>query len=290
MMNKYTYNQNDGYGSETEREAESGISILSIELSENQTVMIEDKLPQGIFNYHPVTSHTGKFLHKNNNMLTLVICSEIKGDSRHCFEYEDDEDISILFTENKCLFCFDARIKKIREADGSDGFEEFKIDVIPLTVPQKWQRREFYRMPLSTDIYYKITEPDKIKDIIGSGALKFDPDKSKEIKKIAGEGLLEKEMGYSKLTTVDLSAGGFRYHSKEDIKEKIILDCLIIINDEAVPATAQILSSKPDFQYPDLYDVRALFEEISDPARDRVVRYIFAQERQNYSKLKNKKM
>ena len=159
------------------------------------------------------------------------------------------------------------------------------IEDIPENSGQRDERREFFRMLLSVDVYYKIidiekagVDSQKLRDL---NKLKFDSEKAKEIKKIADEGILEKDMGYLKLATRDLSAGGFKYHCALDINIAVgdFLDCLVIINDEALPAIAQILSLSPDYEYPELYDVRALVHEISDPARDRVVRYIFAQER-----------
>ena len=154
------------------------------------------------------------------------------------------------------------------------------IDDIPEISEQRDERREFYRMPLSIDVYYKVTCTKETGGDLNK--YRFDSEKAKETKKIADAGILEKEMGYSKLATYDLSAGGFKYRGAPDMKVSAgdFLDCLLIINDEALPAAAQILSIMPDEEYPELYDVRVLVHEISDPARDRVVRYIFAQERQ----------
>jgi len=286
MINPDIYTKPGGNESEPE---------IKIELSQNQIVMIEDKLSKITLNYDSVTKYTGRFLYKKNNILIIGICTE----PEQGFEYKENDVVSVFIVENKSLYHFDAKIHAIREADQSDDYFEnddtpadfnssekynkYIVDIIALTVPQKQQRREFYRMPLYIDIYYKIIEADKA-DKIEARSLKFDSEKAKEIKKAADDGLLEKENGYLKLTTIELSAGGFKYQSRTNIEAGIFLDCVLIINDEALPAIAQILSSNPDGQYPELYNMRVLFNKISDPTRAKIVKYIFAQQRQVHSK------
>jgi len=124
--------------------------------------------------------------------------------------------------------------------------------------PEKTQRREFYRMALEIDIYYKAMEAAK-------------------------------EEEYQKLTTTDLSAGGFRCCNEIKFEEGVFLNCMLIAGYEALPVTAQILKSQPDAENPDLYDTRAIFHELNDQIRDRVVRYIFSRQRQLQSRLHKKK-
>ena len=123
---------------------------------------------------------------------------------------------------------------------------------------EKTQRREFYRMALEIEIHYKA---------IGA----------------------EKGEEYKKLTTTDLSAGGFRCCNEIKFEEGAFLDCMLIAGYEALPVTAQILKSQPDAENPDLYDTRAIFHELNDQIRDRVVRYIFSRQRQAQSKLHKRK-
>ncbi|MCL1858770.1 MAG: hypothetical protein FWF92_06005 [Oscillospiraceae bacterium] len=297
-MSPNIYDKTDDSGPEINSKAKTEIGLLK-----NQIIMIEDKRIKITFDYDAEIKYTGRYLRKNNkkNILKIGIFTEKK----QKLKYKENDIVSILFIDKKYLFNFDARIHGIREAKESDEFEiddmtfefsslkeysgysKYIFDIIPLTVPHKQQRREFFRIPLSVNIYYKITGIDET-DKIEPGELKFDAEKAKKIKKIADEGILEKEMGYSKLTTIDFGAGGFRYrvianNTDINIKEGILLYCLLIINEEALPALAQILRMTPDRQNQDLYDVRVLFDKISDPVRDRIMRYIFAKERQKYS-------
>jgi len=124
--------------------------------------------------------------------------------------------------------------------------------------PENPQRREFYRMALETDIYYKPMDAPK-------------------------------EEEYRKLKTTDLSAGGFRCRSEIKLEEGEFLNCMLIAGYEALPVTARILKSLPDAGNPDLYDTRAIFYELDDQIRDRVVKYIFSKQRQAQSKLHKKK-
>jgi c-di-GMP-binding flagellar brake protein YcgR len=281
-----------GYTSgEWERELETETKI---DLFKNQVIMIEERQAKAAPDYSPAGKHAGKFLYKKGNVMTAGICAE----TAQGLEYGENEIVYVSYVEDqKTLFGFTAKIHSIREAAPGDGFDiedmtaelgnlgrysKYIFELIPASGPERHQRREFYRMPLSVDIYYKVSGILKIELFISGGGLKYDAEKSKEAKKAADEGVFENERGYKKLSTDDLSAGGFKYKSKPDreMDEGDFLECVLIINDEGLPAVAQILSLKRCGEYRDLYEVRALFHKISDPVRDKIVRYIFARQRQ----------
>jgi len=294
-VNNYIHSGSGGSGKDAQEE---------IVLSKDQIIMVSERPAKIKLDNDHLARYTGKFLHKNNNMLTMGVCV----DTRREFEFKENDIICLAYVDIKSLYSVNVRIISVREAIEADGFEikdmtaelnslckynKYIIDVLPLSGPERHQRREFFRMPLSIDIYYKIIDANKIANITTSGDLKFEPEKAKETKKIADDGLLEKDGGYIKLTTVDLSAGGFRYQyqSGANIEAGTFLDCVIIINNEGLPAIAQVLSVKPpDEKYPDSsYDVRVLYYKMGDPVRDRIVRYIFAQQRKIQSKLFRRK-
>jgi len=145
---------------------------------------------------------------------------------------------------------------------------------------EKTQRREFYRMALEIDIYYKAIEENEAADI-GKDSLIFELVPAKNA-------ITDGE--YQKLTTTDLSAGGFRCCNEIKFEEGALLNCMLIAGYEALPVVAQILKSQPDAEKPDLYDTRAIFYELNDQIRDRVVRYIFSKQRQAQSKLHKRKI
>jgi len=274
---------------------------IDIDLSKDNIFMMGDKptrlVPGSLIKY------TGRLLGLKDNIFTIGVCVGVT----HGLEYREGDIVDISYIRHKSLYSFDAIImgmKKasksedfkvdekmdlLNESGGSDGYDKYLFNILPITKPEKHQRREFYRMPLRIDIYYKAVDADKL-DNITDGSLKFDSDKAKEMKKNADGGLLEKE-GYSKLTTMDMSAGGFKCRNKLKVKTGDFLDCLLMIDDEALPAVVRILSANIDEYDTEAddyyYDIRALFYEISDPARDRLVKYIFYQERQIPSELIN---
>ncbi|MCL2815635.1 MAG: PilZ domain-containing protein [Oscillospiraceae bacterium] len=276
---------------EWERELEFEAKI---DLSANQVITIEEKQAKAAPDYDPAGKYAGKFLYKKGNVMTAGICVE----SAQELEYRENEIVYVSYVEaQKTLFGFTAKILGIREASPKDGFDiedmtselgslgkysKYIFELIPTSGPERHQRREFYRMPLSVDIYYKVSGILKIELFISGGGLKYDAEKSKEAKKAADEGVLETEKGYLKFCTDDLSAGGFKYRGKadKDMDEGTFLECMLIVNDEGLPAVAQILSLKRCGEARDQYEVRALFHKISDPVRDKIVRYIFAWQRQ----------
>ena len=283
---------------EWERELEPEAEI---ELLGNQVIMIEERQTKTVPDYEPAGKYTGKFLHKKDNIITAGICA----DSAQGLEYGKNDIVCVSYVEEqKTLLGFTAKILSTRKATPEDGFDTrdmiselgnpdkystYIFEMIPTSAPERHQRREFYRMPLSIDIYYKISGILKIEHFIAEGGLKYDAIKSKEAKKAAEEGIFENEKGYLKLTTEDLSAGGFKYKSKpdRDMDEGTFLECILMVNDEGLPAVAQILSFKYCGEFKNLYDVRALFHKISDPVRDKIVRYIFARQRQSGFAKKN---
>ena len=282
-----------GAAGEWDRELELEYET-EIDLYKNQVIMIEESQTKAAPDYDPAGKYTGKFLSKKGNVITAGICAE----SARGLEYGANDIVHVSYVEQqKTLLGFTAKVLAVREATPGDGFDiedmtselgnlgkysKYIFEMVPTGAPERHQRREFYRMPLSVDIYYKTSGILKIERFISGGGLRYDAEKSREAKRAAEGGLLETEGGYSKLTTDDLSAGGFKYKSKpdRDMDEGDFLECVLIINDEGLPAVAQILSIKRSAESKNLYEVRALFHKISDPVRDKIVRYIFARQRQ----------
>jgi len=260
---------------------------ININLLKDQVFMMGDKPSRTT--PEPMIKYTGKFLVRKNNLLKLGVCVGRK----RKLEYEEEDVVDISYIESKSLYSFNARILKIRKAVASDkfkidemmaelgdadGYIRYVFEVIPMTAPEKHQRREFFRMSLGIDIYYKIAEADKAGQIADND-LKFENGKAEVMKKNAENGFLEKD-GYARLTTMDMSAGGFKCKSETKIEAGTYLDCLIIVEDDVLPAIVQILSSNAYEDDSDLYDIRALFYKISDPSRDRLLKYIFYKQRQ----------
>ena len=267
---------------------------LNIHLALEQIVTVSD-IPTRL-TPDPQAKYVGKFLYKNEyNELTLGMCAERrKGD----IEYAPGDSVAVSYILLRSLYSFNAQIISIREAVEEDrfytedmlneltsiyGYNNFIFEVIPLTAPEKQQRREFFRMPLTIDIYYKPISELKM-DTLKSADLKFELEEAREIKRDADEGFLEADEGYLKLSTMDVSAGGFKCRHHEKLDVNTYLDCKLIIENEALPVIARIVGTKTDERNPRLYNLRASFYKISDPVRDRLVKYIFYQQRQLQAK------
>ena len=222
---------------------------IEVNLNKGQTLMIaDDTLRRTVKD--PSVKYTGKYLFKTGFELTIGVDTGIKRKPK----LEEGDIVFITYTDQKFLFSFNAVMTGVRKASPDSSGVKYIFDIIPITTPEKQQRREFYRINLSTDIlYYKKTE--------------------------TGEGI-ETEI---KMKTLDLSAGGFRAKSKTPIKSGSVLECTVAIGHEALPVSVKILSAKQEDindTKNGLYDVRAIFYDMSDQIRDRIVRYIFARQRQ----------
>jgi c-di-GMP-binding flagellar brake protein YcgR len=234
--------------------------------------------------------HTSKLLNKQGGGRLLF---GVYADREYEFDYKENDVVAASFVELKVLYNFNVRILRIRElvSDAGEGFEidraanqldsihgyrKFIVEAVSLGAPEKQQRREFFRMALKVDIYYKIIMESELADIAGSN-MKFNLAAGGEEAKAAG--FLETVGGYQKLTTADISAGGFRCSTEVPLEEGSLLDCIIITGFEALPAIAKALHMRPDPQNPGLFEIRAIFCKISDSVRDRIVKYILDQQK-----------
>lgn len=257
---------------------------INIEISEGLTVTFSGG-PTDPDSFRP-SEYTGKFLKKNNGGIIFGICA----DKKSGLKLKKGSTVTVSFVEQKSLYSFDARILGIRKAGGDENFEieddlsesggigkkdKYIAETVPLTAAEKHQRREFFRIPIKVDIYYKPIEAHEEANIANFD-LRFE----------IGSGDNKERL---KLTTSDISAGGFKCVTGKQFRPGELLNCMLIIGYEALPAVTQILKIKPDADNPDLYDVRAIFYKINDQVRDRVVRYIFSQQRQTLSKLSKRR-
>lgn len=267
---------------------------IEVRLNRGQILMFADKTPQSQSMQEPAVKYIGKFLYRTGYTLTVGVY--IKTDQK--FEDEENDIVLITYMDQKALFSFNARIIGIKEASATEsyhdrfeidqlktgenqvlfGYDKYIFEVVPISVPEKQQRREFFRMNLAIDIYYKATKPEETEedslslDSLTYHELQYELDHAKE-----------GDDGYVKLRTVDLSAGGFRAKSKVAIEANTVLECMLAVGFEVLPAMVKILSSKQEDKNDiknGVYDVRAIFYDMSDQIRDRIVRYIFAQQRQ----------
>ena len=209
------------------------------------------------------------------------------------YRTNDEPEISYVDMERKEKYKLRMRITDLWRALPKDDFpvngmlsepdDELDVDkyllaVKPVSRPIVNNIREFFRLPLQMEIYFKEIS-DNNADELAETRLKFEIAQAKMFWKEAEEGVLEEEAGYSKLITADISGGGFMFTSSYLIRSGTFLECMMIVDREALPVVAKILRAKED----DIlggYNIHVQFHKISDPVRDRLVKYLIKQQRQ----------
>lgn len=233
----------------------------------------------------------GKFLGKDiKENLIFGLC--VKKESTLSYQVQGEADISYI--DGKMKYNFKIKITDIRQALPKDGFDikrdmlnelkgnldvdKYIIEARAITKPEPSSRREFFRMPLQMAIYCREIATENINELTETD-LKFEIERARLNKREADAGILEEEEGYFKLITADISAGGFMFKSPEPFEAETYLDCMMIVDREALPVVAKILRSRDD-EILDGYIVHVQFYKISDPVRDRLVKYLISMQRQ----------
>ena len=137
--------------------------------------------------------------------------------------------------------------------------------------PEKFQRREYYRLPCLLDFrYFPVTEEqaalEDMDDI-------FDA--------LREEGILEKPLLGSIL---DLSGGGLRFQVSQELEPDTHLLAELNLRSQTMNrqlyVIVSVISSKRVERLPDIrYEIRGKFVMKDDRIREQIIRYIFEEER-----------
>jgi hypothetical protein len=171
---------------------------------------------------------------------------------------------------------------EIEQTMANELKENFEVDryvlaVTALSKPVLNTQREFFRLPVEMEIYYREIEAGDIDKM--NEKLRLEVKSARTHKKEADAGILEEEAGYFKIITADISAGGFMFKSAESMEEQY-MECMMIVDMEALPAIAKILRSREDKKFPGGYIVHVQFCRINEAVRDRLVRHLLNLQRQ----------
>lgn len=175
----------------------------------------------------------------------------------------DKYDVFVYHQEKIYMCCTEV------EGAQRDG-NRVELIVKMLTEPKKFDRRAFYRLAYDIPVIY-LTLDDKMTELFRKTL--------KEKKEIPTD-------GYKKGTSIDLSAGGIKFTSKSPLKEDDVV-CIQFVLDEgkATEMTFTLLAHVIDSQaHPELkgiYIHRAAFEMLHTKDRERLVAFIFKQQRQS---------
>lgn len=148
----------------------------------------------------------------------------------------------------------------------------FIMEITQKTTLNKIQRREYYRFHYNRPIKYRILN-DAEQKLIEQDAVYDENVNSKEWK--AG-------------VMIDLSGGGIQFVSDTKEKQDSYLQVCFEINEDGkekhVYAFAILLRSDRNQNKSTLYDHCLMFWKMDDKTRERIIRFIFDEQRKNRSK------
>ena len=265
----------------------NGIKNLKFNIEMPQSALLS--IGNSPFQNVPVSplNYTGRFLKKENDIITVGICA-IKDEP---LIYEEKSVVGVsfgyeTFDETKAkLFNFSAKISKIRDVEEQDNFtfedlhslfsekaEEkdyvlFIFELEAVSEVRESSKREFFRIDVTVPVYYK-------------------PDSDEYINIRDDKGDVAR--GFIRMDTIDISAGGFKCQSRRYIEPGTILNCMMLFKHEALPVSIKILDIEllsqqseerekieENKSVKDIYLMRALFFELHEDIRDRLVMHVF---------------
>lgn len=154
-----------------------------------------------------------------------------------------------------------------------DGF--FLVELEQTSALQKVQRREFYRYECRKPIKYRVIDGEELEMIRSGNA--FFPEEA---------GIVWKEA-----IMLDLSGGGIRFVSahKEEKGSFVEVQFDIEHNEEIeiVYAYAELLRSERNPNNTSIYDQRIMFWKMDNGMREKIIHYIFYEQRKRRSQQLN---
>ncbi len=150
---------------------------------------------------------------------------------------------------------------------------------------EKCQRRQFYRLEGIIDSRYRVFSDEEERLI---RKLKNDDFVSEAARNACEKALEKVQEQWQDATITDISGGGVRFNSKQELPKegKIYMDIPIRLNGEdmLMELKARIISTMPVFNRTGLYETRVEFIEIPMDDREDIVKYVFEQERRKIKK------
>lgn len=148
----------------------------------------------------------------------------------------------------------------------------FLMEIKLLTVPKKIQRREYFRFPCRYPLEYRIIEGVE-KEVVEPGDA-YNTD--------------EWQLEWKNGVMLDLSGGGIRFvspylekkNSLVQVRFSITLDDTV----DVIYAFARMLRSEKNPNKQNLFDNRLEFWRMDQGTREKIIRFIFEEQRKNRSK------
>lgn len=159
----------------------------------------------------------------------------------------------------------------------TDRYKEnniYLLEVELLSELEKYQRRQYYRLEVMLDIKYKKFTDDEYELYSNTGIISQSLD----------------DRNYANGTTVDISGGGVKFVSHEQLSEDTNLYCVLKIVylgiEYNIGIVGNIITSTSVLNRAGYYEHRMEYMTINSDEREIIIKYIFEEERK---KRKNRK-
>lgn len=149
-----------------------------------------------------------------------------------------------------------------------------------ISQPEKIQRRQYYRLEYVHDIEYRLVTEEEIKL---EDKLLNDKGLDTETSDIIRENLTEMNKNWIQASITDLSGGGCRFNSEQELKagDKVRIKLDFIVKDllKKLDIIAEVIASERRIDRSGVYEHRVEFSNIRKKDREDLIKYIFEQER-----------
>jgi len=131
----------------------------------------------------------------------------------------------------------------------------------------KYQRRQFFRLKTSFDVQYKLftEEDEKYFRLMGK----------------MSEDMLQRP--FSVGTCIDISGGGIRFHSRDNLQkgDKLLVRIELVFDNQVkiCDAVSKVIFSARTKARSDVFENRVEFAQIKEEDRELIIKYIFKEER-----------
>jgi c-di-GMP-binding flagellar brake protein YcgR len=227
----------------------------------------ENVLPEGTN-----TTYSSKLLDiKSDN--SIVIAMPIY--KNKIINLEQDGEYNLMFFTKYDILKAKGRIvkkyleKNIREAE-----------IYLLSDPIHYQRRSYYRLSCILDAMYRVLTP--MEEMLQK-RITTEPNQCDEISNICRQSLNQLQNYNLKATITDLSGGGIRFHSdnRHNVGDRFKFN-FILSEDRSelyIEINVRIIDVACIHVKPADYEYRAIYEDISNETREKIIRYVFAVQR-----------
>lgn len=181
---------------------------------------------------------------------------------------------NLSFYTNKGLYqCSCEAIEKYKD----NNIDVFKVRLTSNL--EKIQRRQYYRLEMIHDIEYRLVSIEEQQALQQLQSETLDSTEKDSLKKQ----LNEWELDWVKTTITDLSGGGIRFNSRNDLKAgdqiKVKLEFVTGGKPKKLIIDSKIISVNKLLHASGVYECRVEFINIQQKDREDLIKYIFEQER-----------